>query len=73
PWEPDYWSQRWVLNAIDQATSWPRSFICKSKAEAGAKLQVWINEEGPPKRVRSDNAKEFKEPGSTWKKTAQKQ
>lgn len=66
-YDPDFWGNRWCLTAKDHYSKWSENFVCKQKSETGRCLRDFCNKHGPPARVRSDNAPEFKQPGSSWK------
>ena len=51
---------------IDDATGWVENYPTRYKSDCYKWLAVWIDHNGRPKRVRSDNAPEFKGDGSQW-------
>ncbi len=58
----------WLLVMVETFLRWPEVFPCKTRGECGQKLKTYCSIKGRPTRVRTDNGKEFKEPGSSWKK-----
>eukprot|EP00396_MALV-II-16_sp_LP-1_P000365 gene365-366_t len=62
-----------LLNAVCEGTGWCESYPCVNKSEAPKRLTRWCKEFGPPGRIRSDNAPEFKGSLSQWRQTAEAQ
>ena len=71
PWVKSLFGNTQLLSAIDEYTGWVENYPCNSRGQAPGKLQRFVDEVGRPNRVRSDNAKEFKE--GNWKPVAAKQ
>ena len=62
---------RQLLNFRDQKSGWVTSYTSKERRECGDLLQIYCekNPTGkPPKRVRTDNASEFKGKNSPWRR-----
>lgn len=59
--------RRAAIKIPQQLSKFPDSFPCAARDECGLKLQDWCGANGIPKCVRSDNAKEFKDPLSGWR------
>ena len=58
----------WNLDGVDEATGWAESYPVAKKSCNAAMLERFCGETcKAPKRVRCDNAKEFKEPGCKWR------
>ena len=55
------------LVMVDAWGKWVEVFPCKSRDQCGELLERWCGMHGVPTRVRTDNAKEFKEPNSPWR------
>eukprot|EP00392_Amoebophrya_sp_AT5.2_P005089 g5098.t1 len=57
---------KWLLVMVETFWKWPEVFATQTRDECGDKLREYVRRVGKPKRVRTDNGKEFKEPGSSW-------
>ena len=57
----------WCLIIIDSYGKWVEAFPCDTRDKCGSLLERWCELHGTPCRVRSDNAKEFKENMSSWR------
>jgi hypothetical protein len=63
---------KWLLNAVDQHTSWLSCYPCASKKDAAQCLEKFISLLGRPKRVRTDNDPIFKGENSGWRQLLRK-
>ncbi len=73
PFPVSFSGNKWSLNAVDELTSWPFCYPCKEKGEAGSQLELFCQTLKPPKRVRADNAPEFKGQNTKWRQVAAEQ
>ncbi len=72
PFTPTSWKgNKWLLVILETYWKWPEVFPCATRDECGEKLREYCRRVGIPKRARSDNGKEFKEPGSSWRKVCE--
>ena len=68
PFLESYMGNRQLLNSIETFFDWCESYPVKSRDKAADVLRRYCHEVGVPKKVHSDNAREFKELNCKWKK-----
>ena len=59
-----------IMTAVETYHKWVHIRPCVSRSESGKCLKEFVERVGKPTQVRSDNAKEFKEAGCSWRKMA---
>ena len=73
PYPESEFGRTWLLSAMCAHTGWVENYPVQNRSECADMLDKFIRTVGPPDRVRSDNAAEFKGAKCQWRKVCGEQ